>query len=106
MLKSHVEIEVTFDTFKNVLNADRSYMRDDSAMEGWMFVNFITMLLYYEVYGLLISRDILSRCSPKDAILHLSRVFNVKIGDNLVISEIPKKTRLLIEKLGIDLSIT
>ncbi|VVB52585.1 Uncharacterised protein [uncultured archaeon] len=106
LLKSRVEIEVVFDTFKNVLNADRSYMRDDSAMEGWMFVNFVALLLYYKVYGLLVSRDILSRCSPKDVILHLSRVFNVKIGDNWVISEIPKKTRLLIEKLGIDLSIT
>ncbi len=106
LLKSRVEIEVTFDTFKNVLNADRSYMRDDSAMEGWMFVNFVALLLYYKVYGLLLSRNILSRCSPKDVILHLSRVFNVKIGDDWEISEIPKKTRLLIEKLGIDLSIT
>lgn len=106
LLKSRVEIEVTFDTFKNVLNADRSYMRDDSAMEGWMFVNFIALLLYYKVYGLLISKDVLSKCSPKDVILHLSRVFNVRIGDNWVVSEIPKKTRLLIEKLGIDLSIT
>lgn len=81
-------------------------MRDDSAMEVWMFVNFIALLLYYKVYGLLISRDILSRCSSKDVILHLSRVFNVKIGDDWAISEIPKKTRLLIEKLEIDLSIT
>lgn len=106
LLKSRVEIEVTFDTFKNVLNADRSYMRDDSAMEGWMFVNFVALLLYYKVYGLLMSRDFLSRCSPKDVILHLSRVFNVRMGNNWMVSEIPKKTRLLIEKLGIELSIT
>lgn len=104
LLKSRVEIEVTFDTFKNVLNADRSYMRDDSAMEGWMFVNFISLLLYYKIYGLLVSKDALSKCSPKDVILHLSRVFNVKIGDNWVISEIPKKTRLLIEKLGLHIT--
>jgi hypothetical protein len=81
-------------------------MRDDSAMEGWMFVNFISLLLYYKVYGLLVSKDALSKCSPKDVILHFSRVFNVKIGDNWVVSEVPKKTRLLIEKLGIELSIT
>ncbi len=85
-----------------MLNADRSYMRDDSAMEGWMFVNFISLLLYYKVYGLLVSKDALSKCSPKDVILHLSRVFNVKIGDNWVVSEVPKKTRLLIDKLGIE----
>ncbi|NJD77240.1 MAG: hypothetical protein FIB08_09130 [Candidatus Methanoperedens sp.] len=46
-----------FFTFKNVLNADRSYMRDDSAMEGWMFVNFIALLLYYKVYGLLLLKN-------------------------------------------------
>jgi transposase len=106
LLKSRVEIEVTFDTFKNVLNADRSYMRDNFSMEGWMFVNFIALLLYYKIYGLLIHKDVLSKYSPRDVILHLSRVFHVKIGDNWRVSEIPKKTRLLIENMEIDLSIT
>ncbi len=106
LLRSRVEIEATYDTFKNVLNADRSYMRDDSAMEGWMFVNFICLLLCYKVYGLLVSKDALSKCSLRDVILHLSSVFNVKIGDNWRISEVPKKTRLLIEKLGIEPCIT
>ncbi len=41
-----------FDTFKNVLNADRSYMRGDSELEGWEFINFIALLFYYEVYML------------------------------------------------------
>jgi len=106
LLKSRIEIEVTFDTFKNVLNADRSYMRDNFSMEGWMFVNFIALLLYYKIYGLLVYKDVLSKYSPRDVILHLSRVFHVKIGDNWIVSEIPKKTRLLIENMGIDLSIT
>jgi len=30
-----------FDAFKNVLNVDRTYMRDDYQMEGWAFINFI-----------------------------------------------------------------
>ena len=29
LLKSRAEIETMFDAFKNVLNADRAYMRDD-----------------------------------------------------------------------------
>ncbi len=75
-------------------------------MEGWMFVNFIALLLYYKIYGLLVYKDCLSKYSPRDVILHLSRVFHVKIGDNWIVSEISKKTRLLIENMGIDLSIT
>lgn len=106
LLKSRTEIEVVFDTFKNTLHADRSYMNDDFGLEGWMFVNFIALLLYYRVYALLISKDLLNNCSPKDVILHLSRVYKVKIGGDWVLSEIPKKSRLLIEKLGIEKAIT
>jgi hypothetical protein len=106
LLKSRTEIEIVFDTFKNTLHADRSYMGDDFALEGWMFVNFIALLLYYKVYALLMSKDLLNNCSPKDVILHLSRVYKVKIGDDWVLSEIPKKPRLLIEKLGIEKTIT
>ena len=39
-----------FDTFKNTLNADRSYMRDDYQLEGWMVVNFVALMFYYSVY--------------------------------------------------------
>lgn len=106
LLKSRTEIEVVFDTFKNTLHADRSYMGDDFSLEGWMFVNFIALLLYYKVYALLMLKDLLNNCSPKDVILHLSRVYKVKIGDDWVLSEVPKKSRLLIEKLGIEKTIT
>lgn len=106
MLKSRVEIESLFDTFKNTLNADRSYMRDDTAMEGWMFVNFIALLLYYKVYALLMKNNLLNKYSPKDIILHLSRIFKIKIGDHWRLSEIPKKSRVLSEKLGIEMHIT
>ncbi len=81
-------------------------MGDDFALEGWMFVNFIALLLYYKVYALLMSKNLLSNCSPKDVILHLSRVYKVKIGADWMLSEIPKKSRLLIEKLGIEKTIT
>jgi transposase len=102
-LKSRVNIEVVFDTFKNVLKADRSYMRGDSEFEGWEFINFIALLLYYEVYMLLVSKNLLSKYSPKDVILHLARVQKLRIGTNWHLAEIPKKSRILIEKLEINM---
>lgn len=101
LLKSRIEIENVFDTFKNVLNADRSYMHNDFAMEGWMFVNFIALLLYYKLYNILLSKDMLDKYSPKDIVLHLSRVFKIKVGESWLLSEVPKKSRIVIEKLGI-----
>lgn len=102
-LKSRINIEIVFDTFKNVLNADRSYMRGDSELEGWEFINFIALLLYYKVYMLLVSKNLLSKYSSKDVILHLARVQKLRIGTNWHRAEIPKKSRILIEKLEIDI---
>jgi len=34
MLKLRMEIEIMFDAFKNVLNADRPYLGDDHKIEG------------------------------------------------------------------------
>jgi len=48
-----------FDAFKNVLNADRTYMRDDYQMEGWMFINFIALVFYYRLYRLLADNSLL-----------------------------------------------
>jgi hypothetical protein len=54
ILKSRVEIEQMYDSFKNVLRADRLYMRDDFQVVGWMFVNFVALLFYYELRNLLV----------------------------------------------------
>jgi transposase len=106
LLKERVEVEQVFDTFKNTLNADRSYMRDDWSLQGWMFVNFVALLFYFRIYDLLLRCDVLDKYSPKDVIMHLSRVFKLKIGDEWRLAEIPKQTRILAEKLKIDISIT
>jgi transposase len=101
LLKCRVNIEQLFDTFKNTLNADRTYMRDDYHLQGWILINFVAMLLYYKIYNLLLNNDLLGRFSPKDVLTHLVRVHKLKIGDEWVTSEVPKKTRLIVEKLQI-----
>ena len=53
MLKFRTEIERSYDTFKNTIHADRSYMRDDHQLQGWMFVNFIALMLHYRIYAML-----------------------------------------------------
>ena len=106
LLKERLEVEQVFDTFKNTLHADRSFMRDDWSLQGWMFVNFVALLFYYRIYDLLLRCDVLDVYSPKDVIMHLSRVFKLKIGDEWRLAEVPKQTRILAEKLKIEISIT
>ncbi len=102
-LKGRTEIEQAFDTFKNTLHADRSYMRDDYQLEGWMAVNFVALMLYYCVYNLLREKKLLKRYTPKNALKHLSRVYKLKVDDKWYLSEIPKKSRLIMGELGYSL---
>ncbi|MDI6886793.1 MAG: transposase, partial [archaeon] len=104
LLKCRIEIEQLIDTFKNVLNADRTYMRDDFHMEGWMFINFIALVFYYRIYRLLVEKSLLNNYTPNDILLHLSRIYKLKIADKWLTSEIPKKTRKIIEKLNLPIT--
>jgi len=101
MLKYRTEMEQSYDTFKNTIHADRTYMRDDFQLQGWMFINFIALILHYRIYALLKSNDMLRKCSHKDVLEHLERISMLKIGDEWKISGIPKKSKTMIEGLEI-----
>ena len=105
LLKSRIEIEQAFDAFKNILHSDRTYMRDDAHLEGWMFISFVSLMFYYRIYDALRRKDLLKKFSPRDVILHFSRVQKLKIADKWVRSEVPKTTRLLAEKLKFEIPI-
>jgi transposase len=101
MLKTRVDIEQCYDTLKNTIHADRTYVRDDYQMQGWMFVNFIALMLHYRIFNLLRKRDLLKHYSPRDVIEHLERISRLKIGDEWKYSEIPKKSRKIMEELDL-----
>lgn len=48
-------------------------------------------------------KDLLGKYSPKDVILHMARVQKLRIGINWRLAEIPKKSRILIEKLELNM---
>ncbi|MGM0365659.1 MAG: hypothetical protein ACQEP5_03885 [Actinomycetota bacterium] len=99
-------MEQAFDAFKNIISLDKSYMRSDFSIEGWMFINYLALLYYYKIYSRLLEVELLSRCSPSDAILHLSRYRKASTPNGWIELEVPKKTRMLAEKLGVVLPIT
>jgi len=104
-LKARTNIEVVFDTFKNILEADKTYMQNDAKLYGWMFINFIALQMYYTLYGILLKKKLLNTYSPQDILLYFSKIYSVKIGEKEIISEVPKTTRVLMEKFGITLDI-
>lgn len=101
-LKARINIESAFDAFKNVLEADKTYMQNTSKLHGWMFINFISLQMYYLIYGMLLKNELLNNFSPKDIMLHFSKVYKIKLSEKEIISEVPKTTRILMEKMKLD----
>ena len=79
-------------------------MRSDYSLEGWMFINYLSLVYYYKVYRQLLEKDLLSRYSPSDVLLYLSKYRRVKVSTHWVDLEIPKQTRKLIEILGLHIT--
>ena len=65
------------------------------------FCDFIALILYYRIYNLPVEHNALKTYSPEYVFEHLERVNILRIDDEWKISEIPKKTKMVIEKLKI-----
>ena len=102
LYKFRNDVEESFDVFKNLLQTDTPYMRDDDSLRGYLFVSFISLIAYYRILSLLKKKGINDRISVKDAILQLSKIYLTDVGDRSILAEMPKKVRELAELLGME----
>jgi transposase len=102
--KHRMEIETLFDSYKNLLEADSSYMQSDSGFEAWTFINHLAIMLYYKIFVLLKDNNKLSNVSPRDLLLKLTRIFKVKINNQWITAEINTKSHKLFKSLGISVT--
>jgi len=87
------------------LESDKSYLREDSKFEGYTFLNFLSLYLYYLVLNTLKNKDMNKKYSVKDIFLQLSKIKIYEFNETDLVSEIPKKVRKIIENLKIDLDL-
>lgn len=64
--KERESIEDANKVYKDVLEDDKSYMQDSDAYNGWLFLNHISMMLYYRVFNCIKAASLTSRYSVKD----------------------------------------
>jgi hypothetical protein len=100
--KQRNEIEIMFDSYKNYLDADVTYMQNRYVLEGWLFANFIAMIAYYKLYVRLRQAELLSKFSPKDIIEFSKAIYKMKIRGNWHLAELTAKIQKLFAKIGID----
>jgi transposase len=102
--KSRQSIETMFDAMKNTLQVDCSYMQNEFALYGWMFINYLALQWYYHIYNLLSENKLVSKYSVKDLLIHLSEIRKVKINNDWRLAEITSKTQTLLKKLDIPIT--
>ena len=99
--KTRGQVETMIDTLKNIVDADRTYMQNQTALEGWMFVNWIALKWYYQILNLLKKYELNKKYSPADFLMFLAEVKMVKINNSWKMAEMTKKTLTILKNLEI-----
>jgi transposase len=102
--KSRTNVETMFDAYKNIIDADTTYMQNEAAMEGWMFVSHIALQMYYNIYEELNQHKILKKYSVTDFLKFTHRIKKIKINEKWFTSEVTKPIKTLLDKLNLDIT--
>jgi transposase len=109
--KNRGEIEQFFDHFKNTIDASCSHMQRTESLNGWMFINHISMQIIYKLFQILKTtplnkkQKLIHRYSINDTIEHLKTIKKIKFAPNeFVISEINKSTKVLLKQMKISIT--
>jgi hypothetical protein len=100
--KQRNDIEIMFDSYKNYLKADATYMQNRYVLEGWLLANFIAMIAYYKLYSRLKQAEMLSKISPKDIIEMSKAICKTKIRGKWHKTEITQKVVNIFKKIKVD----
>ena len=104
--KQRREIEQMFDALKNTLDGDKTWMQSRESMQGYYFMLFIALRIYCQILDHLKRKDLLKKYSVHDVLWNLSKVYTVTVDGKVLVGEVTKSTRKLIEELEVPITET
>lgn len=104
VFKSREDIETSFDALKNELENDKTYLRDDDGVRGYFFVSFLSLYLYYKILNLLRKKGLTGKVSVNEALMELSKIYEICTGNASRLSAAPAKAEKLAKILGVDIN--
>lgn len=99
--KKRGAVEEEIDVYKNFLHADRTYMQDAEAEEGWTFLNFVSLQWYYRILNQLEKSKVDDKYSCRAAISFLCEVEKGKINGEWHNFPLTGKETELFDALGL-----
>lgn len=104
LYKTRGEVEQSFDFLKNLLEQDKIYLQSEYSVEAWAFLNQLSLMLVYRIYGLLHGKGLTKKYSVSDFLNYLKYIRKVKINNVWLTGEITKATQTLLDKLEIHIT--
>jgi len=104
LYKERRDIEYAFDTLQNTLGADVTWMRSRESLQGYLFIQFISLYLYSQVLEHLKRKDMLSQYSVQDVLTYLSKACIVEMNGKDRFGEVTKQTKKLIDLLEVPIT--
>jgi hypothetical protein len=95
---------LAFDALRNTLESDKTWMQTREKMQGYFFILFLALHLYSQVLDHLRIKKLLKQYSVSDVLALLSKVYVVNIDSKVILGEIPKSTRKLIDLIEIPIT--
>ncbi|MDR1114635.1 MAG: hypothetical protein LBL33_00490, partial [Tannerella sp.] len=93
------------------IDASCSHMQRSESLNGWMFINHISMQTIYKLFQILKTtslnkkQKLIHRYSINDTIEHLKTIRRIKFSPNeCVTSEINKSTKILLKQMKISIT--
>jgi Transposase DDE domain len=109
--KNRGQIEQFFDHLKNTLDASCSHMQREESLNGWMFINHLSMQLIYLLHEKLRTtalnkKQMLNhKYSIQDTLMHLKSIKKIQFSEtDYVLTEQNKLTKTLLQKLKVDIT--
>ena len=103
--KERWDIKQCFDYLKNSVISSASHAHTDDYFRGWAFLNHISLLYYYGLLNALRNAGFTDKYSAEDVLKLTKNIYRVDSGDKqeIKVSAIQKKTKNVLDTLGVDL---
>jgi len=104
LYKERRDVEYAFDSLKNTLGADVTWMRSRESLQGYLFIHFVALHIYSQVLDHLKRKKLLDRYSVQDTLTYLSKVCIVELDGQDRLGEITRQTKKVINLLEIPIT--
>jgi transposase len=101
--KKRERVEKLFDSYKSALSSDRLYLQDNEAVFGHVFISFLSLYAYCKLELALKKAELNSKLSPVDLLFEFGKVYHYDLGEQELISEVPKKVLDLEARLSLSI---